>query len=160
MTQTAQPLLGIGTTLSIGTQGGGSTFVVIGYIKKITPPAGKWGWEDTTTLNTPGVDKIGNKTLRDPGEVSIEGLYESADAGQIALQAAFNVGSNTTNGDKFPFKLALPVNLPGGEITTGELFAFNAAVTEWAISDVEDEKDITFKASLKVSGPTTPTAGA
>ena len=160
MTQTAQPLIGLGTTLSIGTQGGSPTYTAIKGIKKITPPNGKWGWEDTTTLDTTGVDRIGIKTLREPGQVDIEGLYESADPGQVALQAAFSTPSNATNGGNYPFKLALPVDLAGGQVTTGDTAAFSAAVTEWAISDDEVDKVITFKAVLKISGAVTYTEGA
>lgn len=153
MTQTAQPIIGLGSALSIGTQGGTPTFTAIGKAKKITPPQPKWGTEDTTTLDAgPAATRTFMKTLLDPGEISVEGLYESADAGQTALQAAFLAVSNSTNGAAYPFKLALSVDLAGGQTTTGDTFTFSALVTDFAIVDVEVDKPFTFKATLKITG--------
>ena len=160
MTQTATPLIGLGATLSIGTQGGTPVFTPINGIKKITPPQPKFGVEDVTTLSTPNTGRRKVKTLIDNGEIKIEGEWESADAGQTALAAALATVSNSTNGADYPFKLALPVDLAGGQVTTGDLLAFNAMVTEFSISDVEIEKTITFSATLTIDGPLTFTPGA
>jgi hypothetical protein len=160
MTQVAATLLGIATVFSIGTQGGTPTYTAINGLNKISPPAGKFGTEDVTTFNSAGLDRVFVKTLRDPGEVSIEGEYESADPGQLALQTAFSTSSNSASGGAYPFKLVLPIDLQGGQTTTGDSFAFNALVTDWAIPDVEIDKVVTFKAMLKITGPVTATEGS
>jgi hypothetical protein len=160
MTLTAAPLVGIGTALSIGTLGGTPTFTVIGGIQKITPPEPKYGTEDVTTLATTGNTRVKIKTLIDPGEYQIEGLNESADAGQIALEAAFLASSNQVNGAAYPFKLVLPINLAGGQATTGDTEAFNALVTSYSEGEVTIDKTIPFKATLTVTGPSTYTEGS
>jgi hypothetical protein len=100
------------------------------------------------------------KTIRDPGELSLEGMYESADLGQVALSAAFAASSNQLNGAAYPFKLVLPINLNGGQLTTGDTSTFNGLVTDFALSDVEKDKELTFKATIKLTGSGTFVEGA
>ncbi len=160
MTLTAAPITGLGATLSIGTLGASPTFTVIGGDTKITPPEPKFGTEDTTTLATAGGVRTFIKTLQDPGETTIEGNYESADPGQIALSTAAAAISNQLNGAAYPFKFTLPINGPGGQTTTGDVYAFNALVLSFAVSEVEAGKLVTFKSSLKLTGPITYTEGS
>jgi hypothetical protein len=160
MTQTAQPLIGLGATLSIGTQGGTPTYTAINGVKKITPPKPKWGTEDVTTLATPNTGRRKIKTLLDNGEVAFEGEYESADPGQAAMSAAFLTPSNSASGAAYPFKLVLPIDLAGGQTTIGDTVTFNAMVTGWEMSDVEIDKAVTFSGSLTIDGPVTVTPGS
>jgi hypothetical protein len=160
MSQTAQSLLGMGATLSIGTQTDTPTYTVINGVKKVSPPKPKWGTEDVTTLNTASATRVFIKTLLDPGEVTIDGEWQSADPGQVALSAALNSLSIATYGQVFPFKLALPPDLVGGQVTTGDTVTFNALVTDWAVGEVEVDKVVTFASSLKITGPITYVEGA
>lgn len=152
--QTAQ---GTAITVSSGTVSGGT---LIGGMKKITPPKPKWGTEDITVLSTPNTGRIKIKTLLDNGEAKVDGLYESADAGQIALATAFLAASNTTNGAAFGFLIVEPVNAAGGQSTAGDTVAFNALVTDWEIGESDIDKVIPFSATLTITGPVTVVEGS
>ena len=160
MTQTAQPIIGLGAVLSIGTQTASPTYTVVNKIKKVTPPKPKWGTEDVTTLDTPNTGRLKIKTLLDNGEVQISGEWESADPGQVALAAAFSSAAIAVYGTAYPFKIALPIDIAGGQTTTGDTSTFNALVTGWEIDDVEIDKVVGFTASLTISGPITFTEGS
>lgn len=160
MTQTASPEIGLGGQLSIGTQGGSPTYTVINGIKQCKAPAGKWGTEDTTVLGTTGGFRTFVKTLCDEGEVDVSMIWESADTGQEALVTAYGTLSNSTNGGAYPFKLALPVDLSGGQTTTGDTYTFNALVTEFGRPELQPDKVILWSVRLKVTGAVTFAAGS
>lgn len=160
MTQTAQPIIGLGASLSIGTQGGSPTYTAVGKTKQIKAPAPKWGTEDTTTIDTAGGIRTFIKTLQDPGEMDVTVLWESADPGQAAVLAAFSTLSNTANGAAYPFKLALPVDLPGAQTTTGDTFAFNGLVVDYTGPEVQVDKTVTWSFKVKLTGGITLTEGS
>lgn len=160
MTQTAQPEIGLGAVLSIGTQGGSPTYTAVGKIKTIRAPQPKFGTEDVTTLDSAGGIRRFIKTLQDPGEMDVQVLWESADPGQVAVLAAFGTLSNSASGADFPFKLALPVDLAGGQTTTGDTFAFNGMVTEYTGPEVQVDKTITWSFKVKLDGAITFTEGS
>jgi hypothetical protein len=159
MTQTAQPLLGLAATISIGTQAASPVYTVINFVKKITPPKPKWGTEDTTTLGTPSQTRTFMKTLIDPGELQIEGLYEQ-DPGQVALAAAFNSAAVTTYGQAFPFKFELAPDVVGGQTTTGDTYVYSGLVTDYTVGEADIDKVVPFSATIKISGPPTFTEGS
>ena len=158
MTQTATPLIGSGITISVGTQGATPVYTAISGVTKITPPQQKFGTTDITELTT-GFKKV-LKTLADYGEVTIEGIYKSADAGQAALAAAFGVLANSTYGGDFPFEIQMPINLAGGQTATGDLVKFLGPVTGFATDQESAEKEVTFKATIKVNSAPVVTLGA
>lgn len=160
MTQTASPLIGLGGSLSIGTQGGSPTYTVVAGVKQCKAPQGKWGTEDVTTLDNSDNTRRFIKTLVDEGEVDVMMLWESADPGQDALATAYGVPSNTANGAAYPFKFALPVDKAGGQTTTGDTYGFNALVTEIGRPEVQVDKSITWSVRLKVTGAVTLTEGS
>jgi hypothetical protein len=168
MTLTAAPILGLGAKLYIATaQGTPPTIAVgavtggtlIGKLTKITPAKPKFATEDITTLDSPGTTRTFMKTLIEPGEWTLEGQYESGDAGQALLAAAFNSAPIAAAGQAFPFLHVLPIDFMGGQLVIGDQDAFNALVTDYAKDDDEVAKTITFKATLKVTGPTVTTLG-
>jgi hypothetical protein len=159
MTQSAQPLIGLGAALSIGTQGGSPTYIAVGKIKNIKPPSPKFGQEDVTTLDSGSVRRF-IKTLQDPGEMDVSVYWESADAGQVAVLAAFSTLSNSTNGADYPWKLQFPVNLEGGQTSTGDLFAFSGFVSEYTGPETQPDKTITWGFKVKIDGAITITEGS
>ena len=159
MTLTAKPLVGIGAVLSIGTLGGTPTFTAINGIKQFKSPSQKWSTEDVTTLDSTGGARVFVKTIQDPGGADISLMWESADAGQIALWNAFAASSNQANGAAYPFKLVLPINGAGGQTTTGDTFTFSALVTDVQNPEVQVDKAITWSVKLQVSGPITYVEG-
>lgn len=160
MTQTAQPILGLGTVISIGTQGASPTFTAVNKVKKVTPPKPKWDTEDVTTLDTPNTGRIFAKTLLNNGEVSIEGEWESADPGQVALAAALTSAPVAVYGQNYPFKIVLPVDTVGGQTSTGDTLTFSALVIGFEIGEASIDKIVPFSASLKVTGALTFVEGA
>ena len=133
---------------------------MVNKIKKITPPKPKWGTEDVTTLDTPNTGRRKIKTLLDQGEMQISGEWESADPGQVALAAAFSSAAIAVYGTAYPFKIALPIDIAGGQTTTGDTITFNAHVTGWEIDDVEIDKVVAFSAALTIDGAITFAEGA
>jgi hypothetical protein len=157
MTVSATPQIGLGTILSIGVLTGGPTWTPIGGNTKIVPPKPKWGTEDVTTLNQTSIGRQFIKALLDQGEASGSGFWESADAGQIALQAAFLAPSDQANGANYPFKLVLPLNLAGGQATTPDTFTFSGLVTDFSVGDAEPGKSIPYEFTIKINGTPVPT---
>jgi predicted secreted protein len=148
----SQAQSGRGTVLSIGSTGATPTFSVIGEVKTATQSGSQWGTEDVTNFES-GNDQEFQTTIRDNGEFSLAGNRVNNDAGQLATESAFADGSIR------PFKLQLPLNPLTGQMTTGDLYTFNALVVSRDFS-VEFNKVITFSTKLKVSGAVTLTPGA
>jgi hypothetical protein len=160
MTQTATPLIGLGAALSIGTQGGSPTYTVVNGVKSVKLPDGKFGTEDVTVLGTSGYSRRFIKTLEEAGEVDVSMLWESADPGQAELLTAYATIENSTNGSKFPFKGALLINAPGGQVSTGDTFTFSAMVIGFKRPEVQPDKTIMWGVTLKVDGAVTLADGS
>jgi predicted secreted protein len=90
-------------------------------------------------------------TLLTSGDYSISGNYVAGDAGQAAMRAGFNAGT------VLPYKIQLPV--APGQTTLGDLFTFNALVSE-ANTDIQFDKALTFNAKVVVSGVITYAIGS
>ena len=133
----------IGTTLA---KGG----VNIGSLTKISPPERSTDSIDITTLDVVDGYKKFMPGLKDGGEVTVSGFFDSADVGQLALDTAFEAGSEDTYIITFP-------------ATIGATFTFAALVTKFAPGEVNTEDPLSFELTLKVSGKpilaVTPSAG-
>lgn len=98
---------------------------------------------DRTTYASAGWKEIG-AGMKDGGEVTIKGLYSGADTnGQNALYASLDSDALVA------FSIILPPAM-------GVDFTFNALVTKFSI-DPPGEEEITWEATLKISGK--PTLG-
>ncbi len=140
--------IGKGTTFSIKTSG--STFVAVAEITDIKPMSYKMGTTDSTSLDSTNSEVIG--TIPDYGEVSLTGKYLPADAGRVALLAAFD-------GAVHEFKLQLPKLAL--QTTAGDLYDFMAILTEYTpISDVNATKPLEFSCKMKINALPTLTAGS
>lgn len=104
---------------------------------------------DTTTLDSDGGYRTFTGGFKDGGEVSISGYFEPGDAGQIAMEAAFESGAAT------PFQIIFPPEL-------GASWSFNGVVTAFS-TGADLEELVSFEATVKVSGQpmlnTTASAG-
>ena len=141
--------IGLGTILSIGTAGATPTFTTVGELKTLNQSGRQVSTEDTTNLQSSAKEFI--PTLVDSGTWDISGNRIGADAGQIAMEAAF---SGLT---LLPFKIQMPKQ--GTQTTAGDSFSFNALVQEVNYS-ISVDKAVTFTAKLKVSGAITETPGS
>jgi hypothetical protein len=170
MTQTAQAVLGLLAKLYIATTQGTAITVsagvvtggtVISGLTKITPPKPKWATEDITTLNNADSYRRFLKTLIEGGEIQIEGNWESADPGQIALAAAFNSAPIATYGQNFGFLLMLQTDVVGGQTVSGDQWSYpSCLVTDFVLGEAEVDKRVPFSATLKINAAPVFTAGS
>jgi predicted secreted protein len=105
---------------------------------------------DTTTLDSDGGYRTFTGGFKDGGEVTISGYFEPGDAGQLALDAAFESGEETD------FQIIFPAEF-------GASWQFRGVVTGFTGGNAELEELLTFEATIKVSGKpvlvTQPSAG-
>lgn len=138
----SQAQAGRGSTLSIGG-------VMIGEIKSVPFTAGKWQTADVTNFES-GSDAEFITTIRDSGSITLEGNRVAGDAGQQAVETAYDTGSIAA------FTLQLPQSKT--QTTDGDQYSFNALVISRDFT-VDVTKAIDYKVELKISGPVTFTAG-
>jgi|SRR5215472_11207170 len=147
---------GKGATFSIGTTPSpASTFTVIAQLKTLAFSGQKWSFDDITCLSSPvvgaGVLEESLPTKVSPGELAIAGVFLPSDAGQPLLLAAFNSGGLND------FKVQLPVG--PGQTTTGNLYTFSGYVQDMPTPDIQVDKAINFKATIKLNTLLTLTPG-
>jgi len=140
----AQP--GRGSTISIGT----SSPPVIGEVADITLNRGKWDFANTTNLQS-GSDEEMLAVIRKAAQMTLKGNRVDTDAGQIAVEAAYQAGSLQT------FVIQLPKT--AAQTTIGDKYTFTAYVdsSDFTISPT---KQIEFTMQLQTSGAITLTAGS
>jgi hypothetical protein len=139
--------IGLGSILAIET--GDSTFTTIGEIKSINQSGRQWATEDVTNMESTKREFI--STLADSGTWQIQGSRVGGDAGQVAMESAFNGGALES------FKITLPK--AAGQTSTGDTYTFDALIQDLNYSFSVDKVD-TFTATLKVSGDITVTPGS
>lgn len=93
-------------------------------------------------------------TLLDPGEISISGNRVPGDAGQTAFNEAYG------NRAKISCQIQLPIDAAAGQSQNGDVYSFDAWVTQPALVDLQYDKAISFNAKVKITGPVTLTAGS
>ncbi len=146
---------GKGTVLSIGSALTTPTYTPVAQVKTYQFSGQTWKFEDVTnndsTAAGPGVIEEFVPTVVSGGTMAISGVYAPDDIGRDALAAAFASGS------LLPYKLQLPVGPT--QTTAGNLFAFNAYVQEMPLPDVQFDKAMTFKCTLKIDSVITVTKG-
>ena len=141
----SQAQSGRGSTLSIG-----ATPTLIGEIKTVPFTSGKWATADVTNFES-GNDAEFITTIRDNGTVQLEGNRVSSDAGQQAIETAYDAGTLEA------FTLTLPRT--STQATKGDTYTFNALVLSRDFT-VDTSKEIDFKVELKISGAVTFTVGS
>lgn len=146
---------GRGTVLSMGVSPA-TTFTPVAQVKTFQLNGQKWTFDDITNANSPavgpGLQKESIPSEVDPGELAIGGVYLPSDPGQEMLTAAFNAGV------LYDFKLQLP--LGPGQATAGNLIAFSGYLEDPGMPDVQFDKALTFKATVKLQTMLTVTPGS
>lgn len=122
---------GLLTTYEIGTD-------TVGELTAINGIEPTKGTTETTTLDKSWRTYRGG--LKDGGEVSVEGYYKKADAGQVALKTAFDSDTEDSHVITFP---------------NGATWTFNGIVTAYKIGDANLDDNIAFSATIKISGEPT-----
>ncbi len=124
---------GIGATLTVGATN-------IGTITKLTSPQMKRTAIDVTTLSSPAGFKQFIAGLADPGKITAEGFFNTADSGQNLLYNKFVGGTIDTYTLTFPS-------------ITGASWTATCFIDELDLgTNVDLTKALDFKMSLQVSG--------
>lgn len=127
-----------GTKLTIGANG------VVAELTSISGLELSADTIETTTHDSTGGFRTFASGLKDAGEVSVEGYFDPDDTdGQIALKSALISGASTA------FKVTFPTGV-------GAEWTFNGIVTQVS-TGANMEENITFAATIKVSGVPTLT---
>jgi predicted secreted protein len=138
---------GRGSTISVGT-----VPAVIGEIKNIKRSGQEWKREDVTNMSTSGTSTEKLATILEQGTVDVSGNRVSSDAGQVALETAFESGLATN------FVITLPKTTL--QVTTGDTYTFSAIVVSQLPSDIDITKTIQFNAKLDITGTVVFAVGA
>lgn len=148
----SQANTGLGTTLKINTGTSGSpTWTLVGELTD-TPLSGR-KVDTTDTTNFQSTAKEFKATIVESGNVKVTGNYLGTDAGQLALEAAFESLKTTQ------FQVTLPVT--GTQGTSGDIWTFSAVVEELSpFGTLSPTKVVSFQASLKVTGSFVVTRGS
>ena len=142
--------IGLGTALSINT-GTVATpvWTPVLELKSVAQSGRQVATEDVTNFSSTAREFV--PTLLDSGTWDLSGNRVGSDAGQLAMETAFQGLSITM------FKVVLPK--AAGQTTSGDTFQFSALVQECNYS-VNVDKAVSVTAKLKVSGSITLTAGS
>lgn len=142
----SQAQRGASSTLSIG-----SSPTLIGEVKSVSLNRGEWQTMDVTNLES-GVDEEILTTLRNNGTVAFKINRVSADAGQAAVETAYQSGALTA------FVLQLPKT--PAQTSQGDKYSFSAFVIKSNIGPVEPKSAIEGDIELKISGTAPLTIGS
>jgi hypothetical protein len=137
---------GAGTAGTVPTSGAGTLF---GEVIDPDFQRGEWQFDDVTNLEST-LDKEVIATIRDTGAVTFTGNRVGADAGQLAVEAAYDTGA------KENFTVTLPKKPT--QTTAGDSWTF-AAYVQKSQFKVEPTKAIKFSVTLKTTGTWAYTAG-
>lgn len=135
-------VLGRGSVFSISTDAG-TTYTPVKQLKSAAFSGAKTDFEDVTNFDSVGAYREVSPNLIDPGQVTINGVFNPDDEGQTMLQAAFNA-STLLN-----VKLVLP-KIAGDP--TGLQRTFTGYVQDHNL-DVQHDKSVGLSCTLKITGP-------
>lgn len=129
-----------GTTIALTF---GLGYTLLGEMDSSDSSGREWDIEEVTNFQS-DVDKEHIKSLRNPGTFTLQGNRVEDDAGQDALEDAFD--------DIAPylFQIQLP---PSEGLTTGEIWTFKALVLMVDPPAITPGKAIKFSCKLQVTGP-------
>lgn len=134
----SQAQAGRGSTISIG-----ATPTLIGEVTDLPISRGKWDFVDTTNLES-GSDSEMLATIRKAATFTLKGNRVSSDAGQIAVETAYQSGAIAT------FVIQLPKTT--AQTTAGDKYTFSAFIAGYEFQ-IAPTKQIDFSIDLQVSGP-------
>jgi hypothetical protein len=130
---------------------GSPTYTIISEITDFSQSGKQNKTATATNLQSTADEFI--STIQAPGSFSLTFNRVSADTGQAAVVAAFGSKVLTL------FQVVLPKT--AAQTTSGDKYAFNALVEQMDdLSSISPDKQIQSKATLKVSGSITFTAGS
>ena len=134
-----QAFSGRGTQIEIGNVFPSPTaYIPIEEVNKCSPSGNKLDTDDASNFES-GINKELISTMRDNGEIKLDGNFLPTATGQLALQAALQTGQLNN------FKLVFASGPNGGYDFTGYVTSFEP--------DIPVDKFVKFTASIKITGP-------
>jgi hypothetical protein len=128
------------------------TYTAIAEIQQVA-----WSGAKTTVLATTNLSSVAAEKLNglpDFGQLKLTMNRITNDPGQMALAAAFS------NPGKYYFQVQEPVDPEIGQTTQGNLYQFQAIVSEGPTFDLETNKVTVLSYTLEISGAPAFTAGS
>jgi predicted secreted protein len=122
----------IGTSIKYSTSG-----EAVGELKKIGGVSMTADFQDVTTHDSVGGFKEYIATLKEPGEVSLEGNMWPNDAGQIEILDHFE------GGDEREMIITYP---------EGDTWTFNALISAFSYGEADAEGVLRFTATVRITG--------
>jgi len=113
--------------------------VVVGLLNKIKPPEKSADTIDVTTIDVVDGYKKFIAGFKDGGEVTVGGYFAFSDVGQLALDTAYEAGTEDTYTIKFPTSI-------------GATYTFSGIVTKYAVGEANPDDALGFEATIKVAG--------
>ena len=114
--------------------------VLIGALRSISEIKADSEAIDVTTLDAAGGFKVCVQGLKDLGEVTLEGFFESGNAGQTALRTLYQSGAAAPFTVTFPDETAV---------------SFSAFVKSYALGAAQVDGAVGFTAVLRAAGGVT-----
>ena len=114
-----------------------STSVTVGRLRSISELKSDSEAVDVTTLDSPGGYRVYAQGLRDAGEVTLEGYFDSTQAGQTLLRTLY------ASGAAVPFTVTFPDETA---------FTFSAFVRSFSIGAAEVDQVVGFTTVLRLIG--------
>lgn len=122
----------IGTTITkAGTNIGGLT--------SIGTPEKSADTIETTTLDVTNGYKTFIQGIKDGGEITVKGFFDTSDVGQMALDTAFEAGTVDEYVITFPTAI-------------GATFTFSGVITKFTAGEATIEDPASFELTVKISG--------
>jgi len=113
--------------------------VIIGSLDKIKPPEKSADTIDVTTIDVTDGYKKFISGFKDGGEVTVGGYFDFTDAGQLALDASFDAGTEDV------YTIVFPPSI-------GATFTFTGVITKYAVGEANIKDALGFDATIKVVG--------
>jgi hypothetical protein len=145
----------LGVTVSIGplaSATGSPTYTAIGEVSSASFSGAKRTVLNPTNFQSSMIEK--SDALADPGQIKLTMNRVTNDAGQMALQAAWNAGG------KYLFQVQEEPDASIGQTTTGNLYAFQAIISEGPTFDMDPNKLTVLSYTLDMSNEPVFTAGS
>jgi hypothetical protein len=143
------PATATGTTVALTF---GLAFVTVGELKVGDPGKGQYDKEEVSNFQS-NLDKEYKKMMRDNGTPKLTGNRVSSDAGQLAVNAAYDDADNS-----YQIRITIPKRTD--QTVVGDIYTYDALVMSRNFGPIETNKTIPFEVDLQITGPVTFTAGS
>jgi hypothetical protein len=123
----------------------GLPFLTVGELKVGDPGKGQFDKEDVSNFQSL-IDKEYKKMMRDNGTPKLTGNRVSNDAGQLAVNAAYDDADNS-------YQIRITIPKRSDQTSVGDIYTYDALVMSRTFGPIETNKTIPFEVDLQITGP-------